>query len=136
MINILLGLGLAIYGIFRVVQANLDPTIDTTITWWLQNGGAILAGGSIAAWNAIPLVSGLIANFKSSPTKKEEIVNTIITEEMPDGIKIKSEEEADMSALYYLTERCKKTGNGLELCKQLNDLFFSIHHPAKEDKVG
>lgn len=134
MINIFLGLGLALYGIFRVVQANSDPTIDTTIVWWLQNGGAILAGGGIATWGAIPLVSNF--KFPTFTTKKEDVVNTVITEEMPDGIKIKTEEEADLSAIYYLTERCKKTGNGLELCKQLNDLFFSIHHPAKEEKVG
>lgn len=127
MVNTILGLAIASFGIYHVVQAQLDSSIDTTPLWWLKMGGAILVGLGFAGYNVF--TSFKLPQF-SWPTLNSGKSETM-AKDLPAEIKIKTEEESDIEALYYLTERCKETPEALECLRKLNDILFTKHHPVK-----
>ncbi len=124
--NIIAGIILLIGG-YNIVQGQLDDTVSTSPLWWLKFGGMSIVGLGWLGYSALPYLSNL---------KLLKIPNLIgatdVAKDLGSDIQIKTDEEKDMTAIYYITERCKEVGNGLELCKQLNDLFFDLHHPVKK----
>lgn len=132
--NNLLGIGVALFGAYLSYH-NVTTTDDVTLAMWGKALLALVAGTGIVGYNSFGFIKGKIAEFKSGKLGENLVKNVNLVQGEPvAGISIKTEEEKDMEAIFYLTERCKKEGNGLELCRQINDLFFSIHHPKEEVK--
>jgi hypothetical protein len=120
MFNTILGLILAGYGVytFSTYQGDLTPF------YYAKYGILVLVGGGIALYNGLTQLKNI--RFPSLLTKKENTVKELSKE-----IVIENEEEQDVQAIFYLTERLKGMPEGLELCKKLNALLFDLHHPSK-----
>lgn len=125
MVNNIIASVLVVIGMYNIVQGQMSDSIATPPLWWIKFGGMTLVGAGMLGYNLIPQ----LANFKLPKFVGEKSV----AKDLSEDIQIKTDEEKDMTAIYYLTERCKSVGDGLELCKKLNDLFFDLHHSPKKD---
>lgn len=123
MVNSIIGLGLCVFGIYNVVLSNYNTSIDTTPLWWIKHGTAIVVGGCIFLYNIYPHAVLALTNFKFP--KKDKIMSG---KDLGPDISIKSEQEQDIATLFWLSERLKNDPEGLELCRQLHDKLFSLHH--------
>lgn len=134
------GFGAMLYGAYAIYYAQMNPTFDTTPMWWLQVLAAIIVGGYFGLSSSLPQVWQFalrvkenMANGATKTVAPEANVDTKAEE----VIEIRSLEEKDMASLYYLTERCKAINDGAayKLCRDLNDVFFTLHHPQKAEDV-
>lgn len=123
-INTLLGPAVMAFGGYLTYNT-MNTSADVGMMDWLKALGALTVGGGVTAYNSFSYLKGVVSNFRKGTPLLEQATPS---EEPVGGIAILSEEEKDMSSIYYLTERCKTEGKGLDICRQLNDLFFSIHH--------
>ena len=122
MLNILIGLGIAGFGLFNIVQAQFID-IDTTPLWWVKMLASSVVGLGFAGYELFPLIK--LPKFKL----QEKSVD--MPKELGPEITIKTEEETDLECVFYLSERLKDMPEGLEMCRKINDLLFSLHHPLK-----
>lgn len=139
------GLGAMTYGAYAIYYANMNPSFDTTPMWWLQVLAAIIVGGYFAFSELVPhlwqFALNVRANMAEGQTKavvtEKEVVNDVKAEKSVTEIYIDTLEDKDMASLYYLTERCKDINDGAayKLCRDLNDVFFTLHHPQKTEDV-
>jgi len=120
MFTVITGLVVAAIGA-GLTYNNLSTSNDVTIMMWAQAVLALGAGLGIAGWNSVDLVKSLMTKVKSN-------INSTSTDSPVETIKMKTEEEKDIESLFYLTERCKDSPEGLELCQKINSLLFSLHH--------
>lgn len=134
------GFGAMLYGAYAIYYAQMNPTFDTTPMWWLQVLAAIIVGGYFGLSDFLPQVWRFALRLKANLQEPNGVVvTTVKTETKTDDtvIEIRSLEEKDMASLYYLTERCKAINDGAayKLCRDLNDVFFTLHHPQKAEEV-
>ncbi len=136
------GFGAMLYGAYAIYYANMNPTFDTTPMWWLQVLAAIIVGGYFAFSEFVPIVWQFAMNVRANMAEGEKKVITEIDlvkddKVQSDEIYISDLEDKDMTCLYYLTERCKEINDGAayKLCRDLNDVFFTLHHPQKSEDV-
>lgn len=130
MFNSLLGLGLAIFGLYHYREAQLNPAIDTTLAFHVKYLGSILLGGGVFAYN---LASNLnVTNLSSLFSKFKMPSLGVNVSKLPANIEIKTEEEQDNISLYYLTERLKTDPEALDLLRKISDKLFSLHHPVEK----
>lgn len=128
----LIGLGLAGYGVY-LTHFLMTTSGDVSATGWLKALGALLAGGGIVTYNSVGKVKELLSNYRASPSlpvDKPQVadeVNTNVLEPVA-GITMSVEKSKDQDVLYYLSERLKSSQEGLDYCRKINDLLFSIHH--------
>jgi len=108
------GLGLVAYGVLGFIAANFLP-IEKNPMWWLQEFGVLAGGAGLMGW---PLLSARM------PTLTKTVEHT---DSLPH---ISTAEQVDFEALNHLSERLKeaKDKDGLDLCKQLSDRVFLLHH--------
>ncbi len=136
------GFGAMLYGAYAIYYAQMNPAFDTTPMWWLQVLAAIIVGGYFGLSDFLPQVWQFALrvkeNMANGATKAvaPEVVD-IKASKTEEVIEIRSLEEKDMASLYYLTERCKAINDGAayKLCRDLNDVFFTLHHPQKAEDV-
>lgn len=129
MLNSLLGLGLALFGVYNIHQAQINPDIDTTIMFWGKYLGAVIVGGGIFTYN---LASNLNYTYLSSIFSKFKLPSSGVktVNKLPADIEIKTEQVMDTESLFYLTERLKTDPEALELLRKIADKLFLKHHPV------
>lgn len=109
------GVGLVIYGVLGFIAPHFLP-IEQNGVWWLQELGVLAGGATLIGW---PLLSA----------RMPKIVEH--TDPLPH---ISTAEQVDFEALNHLSERLKegKDKEGLDLCKQLSERIFTLHHGADD----
>ncbi len=136
MLNNLIALGLLVFGAYNLIHGQMAD-LDTTPLYFIKYGGASLLGLSILGYNLFPTLKGFKLPTLPKLTGEKSVP---MAKDLGADISVKTEEEQDMVALYYITERFRAVKDqavkdkGIALCKEVNGLLFDIHHPA--DKVG
>lgn len=134
MFNTLLGGVLCVIGIYNIATY----TGDLTPLFYLKFGGMTLVGGAVSLYGLVPTLYKSLSNIKlPQATEKvavEEVKEVPMAKELSKEIKIEDVQEQDMVCIFYLTERLKGMAEGPEVCRKVNDMLFSLHHPQKDVK--
>jgi len=108
------GSALIVYAASAVVASKYTD-VSTSLVWWVQVVLCVLAGIAI-----VLLPDFLKKNniFKTNSEDNLEFDDNVIT----------SAEYQDLSAVHHLAERLSTSPEGVELCKQLQNYLFELHH--------
>lgn len=124
MFNSLIGIALAVFGGYSLYT----HTGDFTPQIYAKFLGMILVGGGVVIYNMLtnlPKLSFSLPNLQFF--KKEDKMG----KELSPEIHMKTEEEQDNAAIFYLVERLKDNAEAVELLRKVNDCLFILHHPKK-----
>lgn len=135
-----------LYGLSGPIIGNFLTT-EKTPMYWMQIilGCSVGIGGLCLTYFHLPPNLIKFTGEASAPVKKEETMTN--TKTLSPVVELTSSQETlpeqsnletmDMNALFYLSERCSSDPDALQLCKDLTQKFFDIHHKVevKEGKT-
>jgi hypothetical protein len=139
------GAGLVLYGSSAVVYSRFVD-VHTDLGWWGQAAGIIGSGIVMLAW---PWLRGIV--FGRGKRDDAEVVSEAIKEacthvagdmSWPPVVEtvrcncshqLTSDSLRDIEALHRLASRLRDHKEGVELCRDINDSLFDIHHAVSSD---
>ena len=139
------GTGLVLYGSAAVVYSRFVD-VQTDLGWWGQAAGIIGSGIAMLAW---PWIRRIV--FERGENSDTAVLSKAIKDACTPADcgaprlpltelvrcncshQLTSDALRDIEALHRLASRLREHKEGVELCRDINDSLFDIHHAVSSD---
>lgn len=139
------GAGLILYGSTAVVYSRFVD-VHTDLGWWGQAAGIIGSGIAMLAWPWIRRIvfergrdDDAVALSKAVKDACTPIEGEVSYPPVMETVRcncshqLTSDALRDIEALHRLASRLREHKEGVELCRDINDSLFDIHHAVSSD---